>query len=100
MSWKDFFIRISGYVLIAVGAMPVYALTIVLLAVLNAVPENIRDGFGNDVTFKAVFVWLGCLVISFGAIFIRENWAKILYASPLYMPSFFAIFYTALKHFQ
>lgn len=100
MSWKDFLIRIGGYLLIAVAAMPVYAATIVLLVVVNAVPEELHDGFGNDVTFKAVLVWLGCLIVSFGSIFIRESWAKILYLSPLYLPSLFAVFYTVTQNIQ
>lgn len=95
MSWKEFALRLAGFVVIALAAMPVYALTVNVLLYFSWIPDDlVQSGFGNDMTLKAVMVGLGCLLPSFAAIFIRASWALILYLAPLYGPPLFAIAYT------
>ena len=95
MSWKIFALKLAGFVVIALAAMPVYALTVNALLFFSLIPSDlVETGFGNAMTMKAVMVGLGCLLPSFAAIFIRAKWAVVLYFAPLYGPPLFAIAYT------
>ncbi len=98
MNWKDFLLRLAGFVVIAVAAMPVFALTINALVLFSLIPPTLMEsGFGNIVTMKAVFVWAGCLLTGFGGIFIKEKWGLILYLSPMYAPALFAVVFTLIQ---
>lgn len=95
MTKKTFFIRLAGFVVIALAALPVYSLAMVAMVVLQLVPQDLMDtGYGNDLTFRAVVVWCGTLVPGFAGIFPKENWRYVLYFSPLYAPALYAVIYT------
>jgi hypothetical protein len=44
-----------------------------------------------------MYVWLGCLIPAFASIFFQGSWRYILYFSPLYAPSLFAVVYTLMQ---
>ena len=95
MSKKEFLIRFLGFVVIAVAAGPVFALTFNALVLFDMVPQEIRDtAFGHQLTFKSVMVWCGSLVLSFVGIFPKESWRYVLYFSPVYAPSLYAVIHT------
>ena len=98
MNWKNFALRFAGLIVIALAAGPLYALTMNLLIIAKQIPQELIDkAFGNTLTLKCVYVWLACLLIGFGSIFIKDSWRHILYFSPLYAPSVFAIIYTVIQ---
>lgn len=95
MSKKEFFLRFLGFVLIAVAALPVFALTVNALIYFDTVPVELRDtAYGSELIFRSVVVWCGCLVLGFAGIFPKETWRHVLYFSPLYAPSLYAIIHT------
>ncbi|GEM_PF-2176508 len=99
MSWKDFLIRLAGFILIAIAAMPAFAIAFNLLILINAIPAELAEsGRGNEVILRSVFVWTGCLPIGFAGIFIRRNWGKLFYFAPLYAPVLFALTYMIVRY--
>ena len=95
MTKKVFFYRFAGFILIAISAIPLYALTVNVLLFFNLIPQDLRDtAFGHEMTFKAVVVGCGCLVLGFAGIFPKESWRHVLYFSPAYAPSLYAIIHT------
>lgn len=98
MSMKTFLIRLLGLVIIALSAGPLFALTMNLLLAAGMIPQELIDkAFGSALTMKCVYVWMGCLLLGFGSLFVQGNWRYLLYLSPLYGPSFFAILYTVMQ---
>lgn len=55
--------------------------------------DNVRGGFGYEMTSKAVFVWVTAFVLGIISLFIKEKWRYILLLSPLYAPTVFALLY-------
>jgi hypothetical protein len=98
MSSKVFALRFVGLILIALAAGPLYALVMnLLLATEQITPDMVEAAFGSVLTNKCVYIWLGCLLLGFGSLFAQENWRYVLYFSPLYAPSLFAILYTMMQ---
>ena len=98
MNWKTFALRFTGLIVIALLAGPLYALTMNLLILAQQIPQELIDkAYGNTLTLKCVYVWLAGLLLGFGAIFIKQDWRYILYLSPLYAPSVFAVIYTVIQ---
>ncbi len=98
MNWKTFAFRFTGLIVIALLAGPLYALTMNLLILANQIPQELIDkAYGSVLTRQCVFVWLFCLPVGFGSIFLKQNWRHALYLSPLYAPSAFAVIYTVIQ---
>ncbi len=98
MTMKSFFIRLAGFIAIALLAGPVYALTVNALVLAQLIPAELVDkAFGNILTLRAIYVWIGCLLVGFASIFLKANWRYIFYFSPLYAPSLFAVIYTLMQ---
>lgn len=98
MSKKEFFIRFLGFVVIAVAAGPFFALTFNALVLFDFIPQEVKDtAFGRELIFRAVVVWCGCLLLGFIGIFPKESWRYVLYFSPLYAPSLYAIIHTLMQ---
>ena len=98
MTLNNFLLRFGGFVLIALAALPLYAVTVNVLVYFGLIPVELAEkGFGNEMTMKAMFVWMGCLIVGGIAIFSQQGWAKIFYFSPLYAPSLFAAAYTFIQ---
>jgi hypothetical protein len=95
MSKKEFFFRFLGFVVIAVAALPIFALTVNALIFFDAVPLELKDtAYGSELIFRSVIVWCGGLILGFIGIFPKESWRHVLYFSPIYAPSFYAIVHT------
>lgn len=98
MNWKVFTLRFAGLILIALAAGPLYGLVMnLLLATEQITPEMIETAYGNALTMKCVYIWIGCLLLGFGSLFANENWRYLLYFSPLYAPVLFALLYTIMQ---
>ena len=98
MTKKVFFLRFAGFLLIALAALPVFALTFNALIAMNLVPEDLKDkAFGNELTFRAVIVWCAALLPGFAGIFPNESWRHVLYFAPLYAPALYAILHTLMQ---
>jgi len=99
MTLNNFLIRFGGFVLIALAALPLFAVTVNALIYFEMIPPELGEkGYGGDMTKIAMFVWMGCLVLGAIAIFVQQSWAKIFYFSPLYAPSLFAVVYTVSQN--
>lgn len=98
MNLKAFFMRLAGLVVIALAAGPVFGLTVNLLLAVGLIPVELVDkAFGNILAIKAIYIWFGCLIVGFASLFLKESWRLILYFSPLYAPSLFAVAYTLVQ---
>jgi hypothetical protein len=95
MTKKVFLLRFAGFLLIAMAALPAFALTFNALVLFDLIPAELKDKtFGNELTFRAVIVWCGALILGFAGIFPQENWRHVLYFSPLYAPALYAVVHT------
>ena len=95
MSRKELLIRFLGFVVIAVAAGPFFALTFNALVLFDLIPQEVKDtAFGRELIFKSVVVWCGALILGFIGIFPRESWRHVLYFSPIYAPSLYAVIHT------
>ena len=98
MNWKTFAIRLAGLIVISLAMFPLYGLTMNILLFLELIPSDLIDkAAGSVITMKAMYVWIACLFLGFGSIFIKGDWRYILYLSPLYAPCVFAVIYTLLQ---
>lgn len=97
MNWKDFALRLVGLIAIAIAAGPLYAVVVNLLLKAGQIPADLVDkAYGTTLITQCVYVWITCLPLGFLAIFLKENWRYLLYFSPLYAPSLYAIIQTIL----
>ncbi len=72
-----------------------FALTINLLIMSQAIPsESLNADFGREITHKAIYVWLGSIILGIVSIFIKQKWRYVLLISPLILPSLFAFIYS------
>jgi hypothetical protein len=98
MNWKSFALRFAGLLAIALAMFPMFGLTMNLLVLLKLVPLEMMDkAMGTEIARQAMYVWLGCLIPAFASIFFQGSWRYILYFSPLYAPSLFAVVYTLMQ---
>ncbi len=98
MTWKLFLLRFAGLILLAALAWPLYAITVNGLLWFDLIsPELIEQGYGHALTLRMVFVWLTAIAAAFASIFVKDDWRLVLYLSPLYTPSLFAIAYTLVQ---
>lgn len=99
MNWKIFALRFIGLiVLAAIGIALLYPLAFHALVLFKLIPEELMDkAFGHALMIKSAFTWMGAVIAGFAAIFLKGHWRYVLYLSPLYAPSVFAIVYTLLQ---
>ena len=88
--------KITIFVLFAALALPLYALSINLMIMINLFPhDSLNYDLGQDMTQKAIFVWMGSLVFGVASIFAQEKWVLFLRLIPLLTPTIFALFYVS-----
>ncbi len=92
MNAKTFALRFIFLIVIAIAAGPVYAITVNAMVFFGIAPYD-----GTALTMQAVYVWLGCLLIGFGSMFIKDDWRLTLYLSPLYAPSLYILVFTIMQ---
>ncbi len=92
-------LRIAGLVVASLLGGALYPVTVNILIYFQMMPpEQMGQAFGIVLTNKTVYVWLGANLLGIIALFIPQSWGKILYFSPLYAPSLFAVVYTLMNH--
>ncbi len=95
MDWKTGSIRFAGLVLFAALGFILYAIVTNILVMAGLTPSGDgSEGFGKDMTHKAMIVFMASLPIGLISLFIKDNWRWVPYLSPLYAPSLFAIVHT------
>lgn len=99
IDWKIFTIRFVGLiVLAALHHFLLYPLVVNMLVLFKAIPEELMDkAFSSVLIMKSYYVFLGSMLLGFISLFCKGNWRNILYFSPLYAPSVFAVIYTLLQ---
>lgn len=98
MNWKIFALRLAGLIAIALAMFPLFGLTMNMLLYFELIPSGVIDkAAGNVITMRSMYVWLGCLVLGFASLFLKDSWRYILYFSPLYGPCVFAVIYTLMQ---
>lgn len=86
--------KIIVFIILALLAGPLYALTINLLIMADVFSNSgASSNIGEELITKAVFVWMGSLVFGIASLFIKHKSHKLLVAVPLIAPSLFAIIY-------
>jgi len=99
MDWKKYGLRFLGLIVLAVAGFYAFAVTTNVLILLHAFPQELVDkAFGVELAQKTMFVLAGSLVLGLISVFLKEQWRLILYFSPLYAPSFFAVIYTIMQN--
>jgi len=95
----NIFLRILILISSCLLGITLYALTVNLLVFGGVVPENAEDiNFGEILTQKATFVWLGAVVIGLCSLFIKIKGLRIaMLLAPLLIPSIFAVIYTLIQ---
>ena len=93
------FLRILVLISSCLLGITLYALTVNLLVLGNIIPENATDtNFGQVLTNKATFVWLGAAVIALCSLFVQIKALRIvMLLAPLLIPSIFAVIYTLIQ---
>jgi len=89
--------KIIGLILIALLGGLAYAVTVNLMIKFDILPVENLSGFGEEMTQKAVMVWMGCVLLSIVSLFVEKWWRHIFAFSPLYGPSIFSIAYTLIQ---
>lgn len=94
MNWL---IKILSLIIFALLGGIVFALTANILIATGAM-QNVSapESFGAVMTFKATIVWMVCVLVGIGSLFIKQKWRYVLTLAPLYMPSLFAVIYTLI----
>ena len=97
MNWKNFALRFAGLIVIALAMFPLFGFTVNMLVFFKLVPAEMVDkALGADIIRQSMYVWMASLPFGFASLFFQASWKYILYFSPLYAPSLFAIAYTVL----
>ncbi len=93
------FLRILILISSSLLGITLYALTFNLLQFGNLMPSDAADTyFGEVLTNKATFVWLGAVVIGLCSLFVQKKGLRIaMLIAPLLIPSIFAVIYTLIQ---
>ena len=87
--------RILTFVILAVLAGPLFAFTVNVLIKIETIPSGeLSSSLGEDVTMKAIYVWMWALLPATISLFIKQSWGRYLTALPLIAPSIFAVIYS------
>jgi ABC-type microcin C transport system permease subunit YejB len=98
MDWKKYGLRFLGLMVLVVAGFYAFALTTNILILIHAFPQELVDkAFGVELAQKTMFVLVGSTLLGLVAVFLKEQWRLILYFSPLYAPSLFAVIYTLMQ---
>lgn len=98
MTWKRFFVRLLGLIVFAPAGWMLFAATFNTLIFADLTPEDeaAAFSFAKELTFRAAFVFMGSLLAGFAGVFMKDITGRLLYLSPLYAPSLFAIAHALL----
>ena len=90
--WIIKFLSLVIFSLLGGLLVPMVVSLVIFSGVIDS--ESVSTGFGQTMMQKTVFIWLACIVVGFGSLFIKNKWRYVLTLSPLYMPSLFVIIYS------
>jgi hypothetical protein len=86
--------RIIVLVTIALLGWMLCLLAFHLMIITNIInTKTTGDGFGYEMTSKAVMVWIASVVLGIISLFIQQKWRYILLLAPIYAPVCFAFIY-------
>ena len=54
---------------------------IVMMGIVDV--DNVKGGFGYEMTSKAVMVWIGSVMLGIISLFLQQKWRYVLLLSPL-----------------
>lgn len=90
----EILLRIVMLVIAAILGWLLFAISMNLFIAGGLIPtETLSPEFGQEITGKAVIVWLIATAIGLIGVFLKQTWHKFLIALPLIAPSLFALFY-------
>jgi len=99
MTFKLFFIRFGGLIILTLLGGMLWALIVNLLLMADLMPtDDVSSGFGQILTHQSMLVYMGSIIIGIIGIFIRDTWRWVLYLCPLYAASVFAVIHTVTQH--
>jgi hypothetical protein len=88
------FLRIIILITLSLLGGLIFSFAVNLMVITGIVNvDNVRSGFGYEMTEKAVFVWIASVIIGIISIFMKSRWRCLLLLCPLFAPSVFAFLY-------
>jgi hypothetical protein len=88
------FLRFIVLITLSLLGALLFALSINLMIATRIIDTTIvYSGFGNDVTYNAVLVWVVCNILGIISVFIEQKWRYALLLSPLLAPSLYGFAY-------
>lgn len=95
MSAKILILRFAGLALFTFLGFVLMAMVFLSMVILGLTPQgDAGAGFGRDIIQKSMLLGVMSALVGAASIFIKDNWRWVLYLTPLYAPSLFAVIYT------
>lgn len=87
-------LRIIVLVTVSLIGGLLYPVIVNIMILANVLPvDSVQESFGQEMTQKTVVVWMVSVLIGIGYIFLKSKLRFLFLASPLLMPSLFAMLY-------